>query len=137
MGTIDLTYSINGVSGNNINVSEDGLFSLTIPSDSVESYNFSAISASESVLISGSTVEEFKYVIIVNIDATNSVRVRTKITGADTIDEEILAGRPLIIPSRLFKVQIPSGTDISMDLLDVISVQGIGGDVDLKVFHIK
>ena len=137
MGQVDLTYSVESVSGTNININEDGLFSLTIPSDSVESYNFTALSASQNVLISTANSVDFKYVLIINDDATNSVRVRTTITGTDTIDEEILAGFPLIIPSRLFKVESTAGTEISMELFDSISVQGIGGDVNLKVFYIK
>jgi len=37
MGQIDLTYSVDAVSGGNLNISEDGIFSLSLNDDAPES----------------------------------------------------------------------------------------------------
>ena len=138
MGQVDLTYSLESVSGTNLNVSEDGTYSLTIESDSIEYFNFTALVSGETTLIGLTKPQsDFKYVVIVNLDSTNSVRVRTTTLGGDTVDEECPAGRPLIIPSQLYLVGTNVSQAIEMILFEEINVQAIGADVSLKIFYIK
>ena len=134
MAQYDLTYSIDGIDST-LNVSEDGVYSTTIESDSPEGFNFVATQAAE-VTVLDNLDGDFQYVVIFNLDATNFIRVRSFLTGDYTIDEQCNAGFPIIIPTRQYWGDSTAVTNTLVNA-ESIKVQADTADVNIKVYLIK
>jgi len=134
MAQYDSTYSIDGIDST-LNVSEDGLNSITIQKDAPDSFNMTATTAAE-VTVLDNLDGDFRYVLIFNLDTQNSVRIRTFITGSSTIDEECIFGLPILIPARQFWGDAIAVARV-LSSAESIKAQGIGFDVDIQVYFIK
>ena len=134
MAQYDSTYSIDGVDST-LNVSEDGLHSITIQKDAPEVFNMVATSVGE-VTVLDNLDGDFKYVLIFNQDTENNVRIRTFISGGATIDEECAFGLPILIPSRQYWGDNTAVARV-LSSAESIKAQGIGFDVNIQVYFIK
>lgn len=134
MAQYDSTYSLDGIDSS-LNISEDGLHSITIQKDAPEAFNMVATTAAE-VTVLDNLDGDFKYVLIFNLDTQNNVRIRTFKAGDYTIDEECVFGLPILIPARQYW---GDATAAARELVSAESIkaQGIGFDVNIQVYFIK
>ena len=134
MAQFDLTYSVDSIDSS-LNVSEDGIYSITIESDAPEGFNFVATQAAE-VTVLDNLDGDFQYVLIFNEDPTNFIRVRSFLTGDYTIDEQCNAGQPIIIPTRQYWGDATAVANVLVNA-ESIKVQADTADVNIKVYLIK
>ena len=133
MAQFDSTYSIDGIDST-LNVSEDGINSITIESDSPEAYNFT-VPLSETVIVDN-IGGNFKYIMILNLDDQNDLRIRTFLTGDITIDEPLFAGGVMLIPSRQYW---GGSTAAAREFVSAESIKAVaaGFPINIKVIFVK
>ena len=138
MAQFDLTYSLDSTNST-LNISEDGVYSLTIKEDFPESYILVAADASFTSIYNQTAEEKFRYIIIYNEDAVNSARIQVDNGGTDgSINYECLPLSFVMIPSYIqgFSLNF-ADEDIVFFPIDTIGAFGDGADVDLQIVKIK
>jgi hypothetical protein len=133
--TNNITTSVTiGTTTYNLTVSE----SITLTDDNVVHQTLSVPTSEVDLATIGAVgpagLSDLAFLLVVNRDGTNFIRLRLEDTGGHTADFKVPAGQSLMIKTKDINVSATGGAFASFSSIDTIAAQADTASCDVEIF---